>query len=194
MEIIFILHCIYICGEFKNIELSPIIWIVIKYNKGEDGGTFYLLDGEHVSPQALPDAQGTGCFSQKPGSSPSGFFQLHMNKADDQHKEVLVGLKQLVLMDQLIDRHARANRLPAAAADKFLKSVEVFSIPILGFRIWVLGFRILGLRGLEQRYFFRCRFLWAIFIIRRKSSCSTRPSNSTICCMWHLRFVFCILP
>ena len=142
----------------------------------------------------FPMLKGRAVLIKNLGPPLLAFFQLHMNKADDQHKEVLVGLKQLVLMDQLIERHARANRLPAAAADKFLKSVEVFSIPSLGFRIWVLGFRVLGLRGLGQRYFFRCRLLWAIFIIRRKSSCSTRPSNSTICCMWHLRFVFCILP
>jgi len=105
--------------------------------------------------EPFPMLKGRAVLVKNLGPALLAFFQLHMNKTDAQHKEVLVGLKKLVLMDQLIDRHARANRLPAADADKFLKSVEVFSIPILGFLIRVLGFRVLGLRGLGQRYFFR---------------------------------------
>ena len=103
----------------------------------------------------FPMLKGRAILVKNLGPALLDFFRLHMDKTDDQHKEVLCGLKQLVFMDQLIDRHARANRLPAAASDKFLKSVEVFKIPSLGFRILVLGFRVLGLRGLGQRYFFR---------------------------------------
>jgi hypothetical protein len=49
-------------------------------------------------------------------------FQRHMDQASVTHRQVLLGLRYSVAMEELVDSHAEAIVWPAAAAEQFLEA------------------------------------------------------------------------